>query len=171
MDISSIASMVSPLDACTCIVEIYRTAPVSIPMLPTREVIERRSQAWRSTWAPGQNAVSGIGTQYQTTGLDLPMTMVGFSGSVRNETSCGSRIALIPPSFTFNLYRDQIRSLKGTARYLLEGYVGVVVGIRKDAFRGLHALCDNTSLQAKIIGPSEMSRSDNNYLDITETHT
>jgi hypothetical protein len=61
------------------------------------------------------------------------MTIVGFSGSVRNETSCGSRMALTPPSFTFNLNGNYIRVLRGAAKYLLEGHIGIVVGTRREA--------------------------------------
>jgi len=30
---------------------------------------------------------------------NIPMTIVGFSGSVRNGTSCGLGTTLVPPSF------------------------------------------------------------------------
>jgi hypothetical protein len=40
--------------------------------------------------------------------------------------------------------------LRGATKYLLEGYVGIVMGTRREALLRLDALCDNTHLQAKI---------------------
>jgi hypothetical protein len=40
---------------------------------------------------------------------------------------------LTPPSFTFNLNGNYIRVLRGAAKYLLEGHIGIVVGARREA--------------------------------------
>lgn len=61
------------------------------------------------TSAPDHNPADDVVDWYQG-GEHSPMTIVGFARSVRKEMSRGSGTELTPPSFTFSLSRDDVRS-------------------------------------------------------------
>ena len=60
----------------------------------TQEEGGRHPRLMRGVW---------VGVVARCTGRGLPMTMVGFAGSVSQGTSRGSGTTLIPPSFTLTL--------------------------------------------------------------------
>jgi hypothetical protein len=85
---------------------------------------------------------------------DLPMTTVGFAGSVRIAADLASGMVLIPPSLTFTLQSSSQRALVSCKeRRLLEEYVGEVLRFCVADLRGLEALRRDAGLDVTKAAP------------------
>ena len=145
--------MISTRDDCTCIVATYFAE--SLSTLPTRAANDGRSLA------PGGGCITSAPTYKQSQRVcrerpytDIPITTVGFDGSVKIETERGSGIEFFPPSLTFSLVDVRRRQRRTEESDVLKTYVREVLLPRLEALRGLHALRNNSHLRYKSGTPS-----------------